>query len=238
MVILSLIIYLIVTFPLLGVFYLLRKLNRPLIDKISFAMLSWIAGVMVFCSGARLHIKGQENIPSDQSVLYVSNHRSYFDILICLSLCKRITGFVAKKELGRIPSLNIWMSRIYCVFLDRDDVKAGMQVILKSAENIKNGFSMFIYPEGHRFHDSFLHEFKAGSFKIATKTNCPIIPVAIYGSDDIFENHVPYVRAVDVYLEYGAPIIPNDLDPDDKKHIAIYVQNKISTMLSNVSKDN
>ena len=69
--------------------------------------------------------------------------------------------------------------------------------------------------------------FHEGSFKIAAKTNCPIIPMAISGSADIWENHFPRVKKTHVILEYGKPIYPKELDKDEKKRIGEHCSNII-----------
>ena len=70
---------------------------------------------------------GEENVPKDQAVLYVANHRSYFDILLTYSRCPIRTGYVAKKEMERYPLLSNWMRNLYCLFLDREDIKTGTE---------------------------------------------------------------------------------------------------------------
>ena len=69
--------------------------------------------------------------------------------------------------------------------------------------------------------------FKDGAFKIATKTNCAIIPVSMNNTCAIFEKQFPRIKKVHVVIEYGEPIYPNNLDKEDKKHIGSYVQNII-----------
>ena len=171
---------------------------------------------------------GEENIP-DEAVLFIGNHRSYFDILLTYSRCKRLTGYVAKKEMEKIPLLSTWMRFVYCLFLDRDNPKEGLKTILKAIDYIKKGISICIFPEGTRNTGEELSmlPFKEGAFKIATKTGCPIIPISMNNTSDIFENHMPRIKKVHVVLEYGTPIYPNELAPEDKKHIGAYCQNII-----------
>ena len=85
---------------------------------------------------------------SDEPVLYVGNHRSFFDILLTYSRCKRLTGYIAKKEMEKVPLLSIWMRFVYCLFLDRENPKEGLKTILKAIEYIKKGISICIFPEG------------------------------------------------------------------------------------------
>jgi len=87
-----------------------------------------------------------------------------------------------------------------------------------------------IAPEGTRNATDTLLPFKEGSMKIATKTKIPIIPVCIKGTEEIMENHLPWIHGGNIYIEYGTPVYPDQLEADDKKHIGAYVQNIIQQM--------
>ena len=131
----------------------------------------------------------------------------------------------------RYPLLRDWMKRLYCVFLDRSDLRAGMQIILTCIDYIKNGISICIFPEGTRSKDGQMQPFHEGSLKMAAKTGCPIIPMAISNSAQIFENHMPFVRPCKVIVEYGAPVYPKELSKEDQKFLGAYTQKKIQEML-------
>ena len=98
---------------------------------------------MLFIAGTRITVIGEEKIP-DEPVLFIGNHRSYFDILLTYSRCKRLTGYIAKKEMLRYPLLRDWMKRLYCLFLDRENPKEGLKTILQAIDYIKNGISICI----------------------------------------------------------------------------------------------
>lgn len=225
--------YLIIGIPVLIAEWIIGKFNRPLRDITSLRMVQWAFRVILFICGVKLTVKGEENVPKDQAVLYICNHRSYFDIIITYARCKRLTGYISKDTLGKVPLLNIWMKRLYCLFLDRKDIKQGLKTILTGIEQVKQGISMCIFPEGTRnVSAGALLPFKAGSFKIAEKTNCPIIPMAITNSADILENHFPVVKPTHVILQYGKPILPDTLSKEDKKHLSSLVQNEVAKMLA------
>ena len=73
--------------------------------------------------------------------------------------------------------------------------------------------------------------FKEGSLKMAEKTGCPIIPVAITNSAEIFENHFPKIKSCHVILQYGEPIHIQDLDKEQKKFLGVYTRERIQEML-------
>ncbi len=189
-------------------------------------------------SGSHVTVLGRENIP-DTAVLYVGNHRSYFDIVSAYTAVPGITGFVAKKEMLRYLSLTWWMRLLNCLFLDRSDIKAGLKTILEGIEKVKGGISMWIFPEGTRNENEDILEllpFKEGSLKIADKTGCPLIPVAITGTAEIFEKHIPFIRPSKVTIEFGKPIYLKELPPEIRKKSGAYVRGLIIEMLKEEQK--
>ena len=225
--------YLIIGIPVLFVEWLIGKKNPHLRDISSLRMVQWAFRVICRICGVKLTVKGQENVPKDIPVLYVANHNSYFDIMITYALCPDLTGYIAKDSLEKVPLLNIWMKRLYCLFLDRTDMKKGLKTILTGIDQIKAGISMCIFPEGTRnkTEDEML-PFKAGSLKLSEKTGCPIVPMAITNSADILENHFPKVKPTHVILQYGTPIYLDQLSADDRKHLAAYTQNTVHELLA------
>lgn len=233
-VILTIVLFLVGTIPLLLIETLIGKFNEPLMRRSSLRIVQWIFRVILWETGSDITVIGRENIPTDRPVLYVSNHRSYFDILLGYTNVPGLCGFIAKKELNQIPLLNCWMRKLYCLFLDRDNLKAGLDTILKAIDQVKNGVSIFLCPEGTRNHADEMLPFKEGGMKIAEKTNCPIVPVAITGSDDIWENHVPFVRAAKITIRFGEPIYLEGMERSEKKHLGARTQGVIAEMLKEI----
>lgn len=239
LVLLFVILYLILGIPVLIVEWIIGKFNKQAMDISSLRIVQWAFRVILFISGTKITVIGEENVPTDQAVLYICNHRSYFDIVITYSRCNRLTGYIAKDNMLKVPLLNIWMKRLYCLFLNRTDMKEGLKTILTGIEQLKNGISMCIFPEGtrNRSEDQMdMLPFKAGSFKMAEKTGCPIVPMAITNSADILESHVPFIHKAHVILQYGKPIIPGELSKEDKKKISSLVQEEVRTMLADNQK--
>ena len=217
--------------PVMCVLWLISKKKPSIKDKASRAIIYRAFGVVRFIAGTKLVVLGKNNIPTDSAVLYVGNHRSYFDIILSYISVPGITGFIAKKEMNRYPLLRGWMRYIHCLFLDRDDIRQGMQTILTGIEKVKSGISIFVFPEGTRnkSDDEFL-PFKAGSLKIAEKSGCPIVPVAINNSDEVFEKHLPRIYKTTVVIEFAPPIYPNQLDKEARKELPETVVNTIKAM--------
>lgn len=231
LVLLFVILFLILSLPVLFILWLIGKKWPRTYDKAARAIIHWAFGVVRFLSGTKLVIIGKENIPTDQAVLFVGNHRSYFDIILSYLAVPDMTGYISKKEMNQIPILRKWMKAIGCLFLDRDDIRKGMQMILDAITKIKSGISIFIFPEGTRnkSDEDFL-TFRAGSLKIAEKSGCPVVPVAINGSDDVFEKHVPKIIKTTVVIEFAPAIYTSELDKEAKRTLADTTYSQIKAM--------
>lgn len=144
-----LVVFLILSIPVFFVEWLIGKKNRETRDFSSLRIVQWGFRCILRIAGVETTVIGLENVP-DEPVLFIGNHRSYFDILLTYSRCKRLTGYVAKKEMEKIPLLSTWMKYLYCLFLDRHDPKQGMKTILTAIDYIKRGISICIFPEGTR----------------------------------------------------------------------------------------
>lgn len=220
-----LVLFLLFSYILFFVEWIVGKINRRAKDYSSLRIVQWGFRVILWIGGVKVTVIGEENI-LDEAVLYVGNHRSFFDILILYVRFQRLTGFIAKDSIEKIPSLRVWMRYLYCLFLKRDDMKQGMKIILQAIEYIKQGISICVFPEGTRNKGEELSmlPFKEGTFKIALKTGCPIVPISINNTAEIFENHMPKMKKTHVIIEYGKPIYPKDLDREEQKHIGATCQ--------------
>ena len=200
---LFLILYLLISLPILAIEWLIARKYQYAADISRLRMVQWAFKVILFLSGTRLTVIGEEHVPTD-----------------------------------RVPLLSLWMKRLYCLFLDRDNIKEGLKTILIGIEQIKRGVSMCIFPEGTRgegIDELDMPPFKEGSLKMAEKTGCPIIPMALTGTADIFEKHLPWIRSARVTLQYGEPIYPKELAKEDQKRLGNYTQKKILEMLKQSS---
>ena len=226
-----LILFFICSIPLLLIEWIIGHFNMDLKNRSSLAIVKGAFQVILFLTGVKVTVLGEENVPKDEAVLYVANHRSYFDILLTYVRVPRLTGYISKIEIERIPLLRNWMRNLHCLFLDRSDIKQGLKTILTGIEKIKSGISIRIFPEGTRNkqNDSFL-PFHGGSFKLAEKSGCPIVPIALNNVADIFEDHSPFIKKTHVIIEYGKAIYLDQLDKDTKKNLAGYVSDQIQDM--------
>ena len=226
--------FLILSIPILFVEWIIGNFHREQKRSALFVLSRQFFKFILWEAGTKVTIIGEENVPKDTPVLYIGNHRSYFDIVLSYSRCPIRTGYIAKKEMERYPLLSNWMRYLHCLFLDRKDIKQGLKTILTAIEKIKSGISICIFPEGTRNKNKDeleLLPFHEGSFKIASKSGCAIIPMAMNNTAEIFEAHMPKIKSTHVVLEYGKPIYVKELSKEDQKHLGTYTQNIIYEML-------
>ena len=134
-VVVFLILFLILTIPVFFIEWLIGKFNRNARDYSCLRIVQWGFKAILKVTGVHTTVIGFENIP-DEPVLFIGNHRSFFDILLTYSRCPRLTGYVAKKEMEKIPLLSTWMRFVYCLFLDRENPKEGLKTILQAIDYV------------------------------------------------------------------------------------------------------
>ena len=129
-----------------------------------------------------VEVINKDKLPEDGQYLLISNHRSIIDPLIIEIALKdtKIDGFwVSKKELYNSFFFGTFTRNAGTVLLDRD--AANMSPFFKrTKEIVKEGHSIYIFPEGTRNkEDTPLSTFKEGSRIVALKNRLPILPVYI-----------------------------------------------------------
>lgn len=159
------------------------------------------AGSLLNAAGAKVKVQGKENIPLGEPVLFIANHQSNFDIPILLTSLDKAHPLLSKVEVGKIPLIKQWMHLLKCVFLDRSNAKQAVISLGQVAENVKNGYSCIIFPEGTRSKGGPLGDFKSGAFKIAEKTKVKIVPVVIEGSYKLMEANGNFIKPAQVSVK-------------------------------------
>ena len=160
-------------------------------------------------SGAKFHIEGFENIPKDQAVVFVANHQGDFDIAVFLAYLPVPHGYVAKIEMLKVPLLRSWMKNMRCIFIDRNSIRQTAGVMLEGIKILKSGHSLVLFPEGTRSKSDTMSEFKAASFKLASKAKVPIVPVTINGTYRIMEANRGLIKSENVHVKIH-PAIPTE----------------------------
>ena len=141
---------------------------------------------VVFISGVRLILEGKENLSDTPPVVILSNHQSYMDIPIFMSIYPFPLSFTAKKELMKVPLINLWIRLLGCDLIDR---KRPRSVFRKVREDLGQGSSStrLFFPEGTRSRGPETGTINRGFMRMVTAAEVPVQPVRIEGSYRLYE---------------------------------------------------
>jgi 1-acyl-sn-glycerol-3-phosphate acyltransferase len=204
--------------------YLKRKDDLEA-DHYAYKKVQGICKFILKKSKTDVEVQGVENIPKEPC-LFVSNHQAIFDAFVIIAYIDKLTGFIAKKEIKKIPLISGWLRAIHTVYIDRENIKEGIKAINAGVEKLQQGYSMIIFPEGTRSLSSEMGDFKKGSMKLATKANVPIVPVTVDGTYRVLEVG-NQVRGNRVGIRFHKPIYVESLSKDQIKELTDFTHNII-----------
>lgn len=192
-------------------------------------MHNWANG-LIKATGSKVIITGLENIPKDEVVVIISNHQSDFDIPLLVGKLDIPFGIISKKEVSKIPIMGTWMKYFRCVLIDRSSPRKSLVAIEESIDNIKNGYSQLIFPEGTRSKSNNMKNIKHGALKVATKTDATILPITVQNTFRVYEE-TGRIKSSTVKMVVHPPIYLRRMDEESKKNIAEIVENTIRSGL-------
>lgn len=209
-------------------------------DHLMFILIKFPLKIIKITCAVKAKYVDFDKINQDKAALIIINHQSIFDIILSYPKWKHLTGYISKKDLA-VPFFNGWMTGAHSIFIDRSDTKDALKGMVKMIENIKQGISMVIFPEGtinKTGNPSVLQAFKDGAFKIAAKAKCPIIPVVVANSNSVFEKQKPKVaRGTKVIIKCLGEYDIADIPDDYKNTPANYFQSIMQEELTKLYKD-
>ena len=174
---------------------------------------------IIIALGGHVTIKGLDNIPKDTMRLcFVSNHKSLVDIPLVVGYLPVPLGFIAKKELHRVPILRTWMDILGCVYIDRSDLRSQIKAILDGVSAIKAGHPQLIFPEGTRSKSESFGNFKSGSIKLATRAKAIILPLTINNTSLLLESKTR-IKRQELELVIHKPIDTAELSDNELKEL-------------------
>lgn len=199
---------------------------KPFVDE---ELRKWLNPLMK-AAGVDFVVEGKENIPENEAVIYVPNHQGLFDMPAIILNAPTPCGFIAKKELKKVPIVRTWMWLLDCVFIDRENKREARLAIKEAIELINKGRSMVIFPEGTRSRDGIPLPFKSGFMMIAKETKAKIVPVVLEGIIDRFEG-TKNITPGTVKVTFLPPVETEGLSRDEMKSMPDQIRNKIVGVL-------
>lgn len=157
-------------------------------------------------SGARLTVRGAENLAKHPVAVYASNHTSYMDTPVIFGTLPFQFRILAKKELWSIPFIGWYLARSGQIPVDTADGRAALSSLSAGVKALKAGMPLFVFPEGSRTPDGELKEFLAGAAFLAIRAQLPVVPIALSGVYDLLPIHTTHFFPCDMTLTVGEPI--------------------------------
>jgi len=178
-----------------------------------------------------LQVSGVENIPKEGGFMLYSNHQGMFDVLAIAATCDPPIGAVLKKELYNIPFLHQIALCTKSFAMDREDVRQSLTVIQNVIQEVKAGRSYLIFPEGTRSKlGNQMMDFHSGSFRCATKSKCPIVPIALIDCFKVLDQKGS--KPVAVQIHYLPPIPYEEYQGMNTTQVAALVRGRIEEKMN------
>jgi len=201
------------------------KSNLP--DGIKRAWALWILAA----GFVRLTVKGRKNIPPHSTILFCSNHLSYFDPPALVVAIGQPVRFLAKESLFRIPLFGWAMRRAGDIPIAKENPRSAARSLARAAEVARAGTSLVVFPEGGRSLDGDLQPLLSGAFRLAIRAQAPVVPIAIRGSREVLRPGSLFLHGGTIEIVIGEPIPTFGLTARDQDVLSTSVETAIRSML-------
>lgn len=212
----------------------MQKKSPKEAEEYAYKKAQKIAKYVLKITRTDMQVSGIENVPMENCV-FIANHQAIFDGFALLAFIDKPFGFIAKKEIQKIPLVNSWIKSIGSIFINRESPRESIKTIQDGVEKINQGYSMMIFPEGTRSLKSKMNPFKKGSMKLAIKSKALIVPITIDGTYNVLETGKK-VTGNKINMVIHKPIHVNSLSKQEEQDLGEYVQNIIEQELKEICK--
>ena len=182
--------------------------NSVLTPHLMWRMLHW--PVWAFCSmWLRVSSSGLENLDQKKGGLLLINHQSFLDPLLAAVLLTRPVCFLARDSLFKVPVLGWLLRNTYAMPISREAARGGS--IRLAVERMEQGYLVGVFPEGTRSSGDEVRTFRPGFLAMVRRTDQPVYPVGISGSDQAMPKGAWFIRPKRIHLVYGKPFTHEEL---------------------------
>lgn len=188
--------------------------------------------INLWAAGVKVRLAGTENMNGGGPYILVSNHQGWFDIFAALGELPIKFSWLAKEELFKIPVLGHAMSKAGYIPIDRRDHRKAIASMNRVAEAVRQGTSVFVFPEGTRSADGVIRDFKKGAFVLAVKSGQPILPISISGSYRILPKHSWMIHPGEILFSIGGAIRSSGTDAKSRDSLMLEVREAIRANLT------
>jgi 1-acyl-sn-glycerol-3-phosphate acyltransferase len=164
--------------------------------------------------GCRMRVSGKEYVDLPGAKIFTSNHTSYFDVLALMMGLGVPYRFVSKMEVHGMPFIGAFLDRMGHLKFERTDPEARLRQVREAEEFLRNGESIFIFPEGTFGAEDGVRPFQLGAFKAAVATGSPILPISLAGARKVLRDGTYLPRPSSVTITVHPPIYPKAASND------------------------
>lgn len=186
----------------------------------------------LFCliSFVRVTVHGRENIDKHQSYVFVANHQGAYDIFSIYGYLNHQFRWMMKKELEKMPVIGFSCRMAGQIFVDNRSV-AAIRTTMADAENqLRQGMSVVVFPEGARTFTGEVDRFKRGAFLLASEFNLPVVPITIDGAFKVMPRTTVIPRPGHIILTIHRPLQPGP----DGHHLQQVMEESRAAILSSL----
>ncbi len=192
------------------------------------------ARILVRLAGVRVELENPERIDPHRPQVLVSNHASWFDVLVLAGWIPGPYRFVAKKELEKVP---IWgPAWLACghISIDRQDRSRAIESLSVARKRLEEDRpTVILFPEGTRSTTGELRSFKKGAFVLAIQANVEVVPAAILGSREVMAKGSWRIRTGrTITVRFGEPIAVEGLRSDDRDDLTQRAREAVSALMT------
>ena len=199
-------------------------------EEEKYAHIRYILNRAIVGGNVNVHTTGLENLPEESGYMLYANHQGMFDVLAIAATVKHPIAAVLKKELYNVPLLHQIAVCTHSFSMDREDVRQSLTVIQGVTEEVKKGRNYLIFPEGTRSKNNQMLEFHGGSFRCATKSKCPIVPIALIDSYKVLDEKGS--KPITMQLHYLKPIYFEEYQGMKPAEVAELVKSRIQEKIN------
>jgi acyl carrier protein len=169
---------------------------------------SFALKVFFFLTGMRVRVVGREHMSAQGAKIYVANHTSYFDVLPLMAGLGVSYRFIAKQEVHKMPLIGTFLRKMGHLSFQRADVNARRDAAQQIESCVRNGDSIFVFPEGTFVPEEGVRPFQLGAFNAAVVAGAPIIPVSLAGTRRFLRDGTFLPRPAAVTITLSPPLWP------------------------------
>ena len=191
-------------------------------------------GLARFCFNVfgRMEVTGRECVPPYGPLIVVANHISYNDPPVMVASLSRSLDFLGKKELFVNPISRFMMKQFRVHSLDR--TASGVNAMRTALQLLAQDRAVVIFPEGHISAHHAMEEARPGAAYLAIKSQAPILPVGIYGTEKFPPKRMPFPLCrfrVNIGPPFTPPVLEGRITHDVINSVLDMIMYRIAALL-------